>query len=266
MNAEAAFEKGMELFESAGKKKITKEAAEYFLEAARAGNPKAMYYYGLYCELHMIDFDKEETPAQFWLKQAADQGETEAQFQLGYYYERDLNRLLLQEGQEAVRSFLMNWYDSPEWIICRTNMEEYKYKALEYYKKAAEKGHVRACFNLGLIYERGIGPEGSNRDRKAAEELYQKAAEKGHPFALCRLAYCYLCGGETVEKDEKEAVRLYKQAAEKGSREAKFRLGLCYEKGLGVEKDEEKATEYYQAAGNHIPWWAKEARKKAEKK
>ena len=256
------YEKGMELYRAAGEKVITDEAAEYFLKAAQSGHVRAMYYYGLYCENHLTGMKEKETPAEYWLKKAADAGDTDAQFQLAYYYERDPNRLLLQEGPEALRSQMINWDDSPEYLICKTNMEEYKFRALPYYEKAAAAGHISACFNLGLIRERGIGPEHLERDLAQAEKLYRTAAAAGHPYALCRLAYFYFCGKE-VEKDIAEAVRLYRLAAEKGSLEAKFRLGWCYANGAGVEKDEEKALKYYNEAGTHVPWWA--VKKKPEK-
>ena len=258
----AMYEKGMELYRAAGEKVITDEAAEYFLEAAQSGHVRAMYYYGLYCENHLTGMKEKETPAEYWLKKAADAGDTDAQFQLAYYYERDPNRLLLQEGPEALRSQMINWDDSPEYLICKTNMEEYKFRALPYYEKAAAAGHISACFNLGLIRERGIGPEHLERDMIQAEKLYRTAAAAGHTYALCRLAYFYFCGKE-VEKDIDEAVRLYRLAAEKGSLEAKFRLGWCYANGAGVEKDEEKALKYYNEAGTHVPWWA--VKKKLER-
>lgn len=252
---EVFFKQGMKLLQAKGGNVITREAGECFRKAAEQGHIQAMYYYGLFCETHLVGMDQEEPPAEYWLKKAAEAGNIQAQFQLGYYYDRDPNRLLLQEGPEALRNQLINWDDSPEQLVGAANMEEYKFQAVKYYEMAAAAGHVSACFNLGLIRERGIGPEHLERDLKAAEQLYRTAAEAGHPYALCRLAYFYFCG-IVVEKDVREAVRLYIKAAEKGSLEAKFRLGFCYAKGLGTRQDPEKARRYFAEAGNHIPWWA----------
>ena len=137
------YEKGMELYRAAGEKVITDEAAEYFLKAAQSGHVRAMYYYGLYCENHLTGMKEKETPAEYWLKKAADAGDTDAQFQLAYYYERDPNRLLLQEGPEALRSQMINWDDSPEYLICKTNMEEYKFRHFRIMKKLRSRSHKR---------------------------------------------------------------------------------------------------------------------------
>ena len=53
-------------------------------------------------------------------------------------------------------------------------------KAIEYYKKSAEKEYVEAQFRLGECYRLGIGIE---KDETKAFENYKKSAEKGHPNA-----------------------------------------------------------------------------------
>ena len=42
----------------------------------------------------------------------------------------------------------------------------------------------------------------------------------------------------------------YELAAEQGDADAQFNLGDFYEKGHGIEKDYEKAKEYYQLASD----------------
>ena len=44
------------------------------------------------------------------------------------------------------------------------------------------------------------------------------------------------------------AFELYNKAAEQGSIEAEYRLGECYDKGIGVNKDDRIAFEYYKKA------------------
>ena len=48
--------------------------------------------------------------------------------------------------------------------------------------------------------------------------------------------------------DYAKAVEYFTQAAESGIPEAFFGLGECYYAGKGVEKDPEKAAEYYRQA------------------
>ena len=61
------------------------------------------------------------------------------------------------------------------------------------------------------------------------------------------LAICYY-NGTGVEKDEQKAVEWYKKAAEQGYASAQFNLAVCYENGTGVEKDEQEAVEWYKKA------------------
>ena len=51
-----------------------------------------------------------------------------------------------------------------------------------------------------------------------------------------------------MEKDEQKAVEWYQKATEQGHASVQYNLALCYENGTGVEKDEQKAVEWYQKA------------------
>jgi TPR repeat protein len=73
---------------------------------------------------------------------------------------------------------------------------------------AAKEGHADSQFNVGVMYEKGIG----------------------------------------VGKDEKEAVVWYGKAASQGSAPAQFNLGVLYENGRGTKIDFAKANEWYRKA------------------
>jgi hypothetical protein len=57
-------------------------------------------------------------------------------------------------------------------------------KAVEWYQKAADQGHARAQFNLGVKYANG---EGVTQDNTKAVKWYQKAAAQGDENAKKRL-------------------------------------------------------------------------------
>ena len=80
----------------------------------------------------------------------AEQGDVEAQFNLGYYYHSG-------EG-----------------------VEQSEKKALYWWQKAAEQGHAEAQFNLGVVHEKGYGVEQSY---EKAIHWYTKAAEQGNTNA-----------------------------------------------------------------------------------
>ncbi|MDY3137036.1 MAG: tetratricopeptide repeat protein, partial [Sodaliphilus sp.] len=65
-------------------------------------------------------------------------------------------------------------------------------------------------------------------------ELRQKA-EKGDSVAQTMLGVEYM-KGDQVEKDLDKAIEWWKKAAEKGYAEAEYKLGVCYHFGFGIKK------------------------------
>ncbi len=54
-------------------------------------------------------------------------------------------------------------------------------KAIQYLKEAAEKNHVEAFYQLGLLYESGKGME--HKDLEQAKICFRRAADGGHSYA-----------------------------------------------------------------------------------
>ena len=184
-----------------------KQAEKYF-------NRGICYYYGRGVE-------KSLKAAVRYYTLAAEQGNADAQLNLGWCYERG------------------------EWSYERgEGVEKDLNKAVYWYTKAAEQGQAQAQHNLGLCYAYGQGVE---IDQKKAVYWYTKAAEQGHAGSQNNLGLCYK-KGEGVEKDLKKAVYLFTKAAEQGEVNAQFNLGVCYYHGEGAEKDLNKAVEWYEKA------------------
>ena len=96
-------------------------------------------------------------------------------------------------------------------------------------KKAAEKDHVDAMYELGLF--------ASEQNRiEDSKKWYKKAAEKGETTAMNNLANIY-----SDEGNKEEAMKLYLKSAEKGNPLAFFNLGNYYEENNNIEL----AKEYY---------------------
>lgn len=118
------------------------------------------------------------------------------------------------------------------------------YKAFQFFKIAADQGHVSAQFNLGIMYKNG---EGIQQDDKKAFESYLKAAENGHAGAQNNLGIMYK-NGEGVAQDSIKAVEWYTKSAENGNENGQYNLGVMYNDGNGVVKDIKKATELFKKA------------------
>lgn len=105
--------------------------------------------------------------------------------------------------------------------------------AFQLYKRAAEKGNLRARTNLGNAYLRGGGVE-KNLDEGVL--WLRLAASMGWPHAVNALGDVYRMG-QGVEKNDLEAAALYRSAAEQGQTTAMANLGRAYLTGQGVDKD-----------------------------
>lgn len=81
--------------------------------------------------------------------------------------------------------------------------------ALAVWMTEASAGSVEAQYNIGQIYEKGLGTE---PDYESAALWYRRAAEQGHAASQTSLGYLYE-QGLGVEKDPVEALNWYRKAA-----------------------------------------------------
>ena len=163
-----------------------------------------------------------------WYRKAADQGDANAQSNLGWMYR--------------------NGYGVPQ------SYDE----ALRWYRKAVEQGHANAQNNLGWMYQNGYGVPQSNDE---AVTWYRKAADKGHANAQNNLGVMYR-DGYGVPQSYDEALRWYRKAADQGNATAQFNLGRMYEIGKGVPQSDEAALRWYRKAADQGNAAAKSALKR----
>jgi len=154
-----------------------------------------------------------ETAFKEWLP-LAEQGEAEAQYNLGVLY--DKGQGVPQDDTKAVR-----WY-----------------------RLAAGQGNSAAQFNLGVMYANG---QGVPQDDGEALRWYRLAAEQGKASAQNNLGVMYNFG-QGVPQDDGEALRWYRLAAEQGKASAQNNLGVSYAKGQGVLQDYVQAHMWYNLA------------------
>jgi TPR repeat protein len=104
----------------------------------------------------------------------------------------------------------------------KCNQNEDYAEAVKWYRRAAEQGYAMAQFNLGIMYEFGVGVL---QDYAEAVKWYRRAAEQGHAMAQCNLGIMY-DSGQGVPQDYAEAAKWYRRAAEQGHAKAQFNLTL----------------------------------------
>lgn len=206
-------------------------------------------------------FETWKEKAEEWFRKAAEGGHVEAMFQLGERHAKWENRLLSggYMGGHHGRSLASG---------------EEREQAAEWYRRAAERGHVEAMFCLGELYRpRGEWPPLHDVSWPQAAEWYHKAAERGHVQAMVQFAeYCGIScttegkdeeaiyrfdirmaqnmefDGQEKKADLEQAFCWYRKAAELGDVTAQRRLGGCYLHGCGVEQDKTQAIAWYRKA------------------
>ena len=123
-------------------------------------------------------------------------------------------------------------------------------KALQFYKKAAEKGSGNGQYMVGVIYGYDLTPP----DYQKAARWFRKAAVQGHSDAQLKLGF-YYHHGRGVKQNYIKAFKLFEQAAAQGHATAMHNIGDAYENGYDVKKDEKQAFEWYmKSAGLNDKW------------
>lgn len=151
-----------------------------------------------------------------YLRRQAEQGDAEALFRLGHR---------LAFGRTRPRP--TNWP-----------------AVLELWEQAAQLGHDRAMFYLGVCYEHGNGVA---KNLTQALRWYEKAAQLDHEAAMYNLAFSYR-NGDGVPQDYEQMRFWLVKAAELGDAASQRDLGWCYHEGVGVPLDYTAAVRWYKAA------------------
>jgi len=152
------------------------------VKRAEAGDPVAQVWLGdRYNEGKSAP--KSEELATKWWKKAADQGNPDGQFNMGWKY-----------------------WDG------RGGMPRDRSEAVKYWKLSAEQKNIWSMAALGNAYLVG---DGISQDYKEAVKYFRAAKDGGSSWAQALLGRCYE-NGWGVPKDRQEAIRLYRRAAAMG--------------------------------------------------
>lgn len=132
------------------------------------------------------------------------------------------------------------------WARARTFYIEQKYdRAFELFLELAERGDPYSQCFVGQMYASGTGVE---KDLDESQAWLKKATDRGDaeaPYHIGRVL--------AVRGDISGAIGWYQMSADRGYSRAMCRLAANCELGLGVEKNSDKAFEYFEkamAAGN----------------
>ena len=157
---------------------------------------------------------REMDEARAMLREAADQGHTEAQFYCGALY---------GFGHGVAKDDRL---------------------ALMYYEKAARQGDSDGQHNAGNYYHDG---EGCEQSYERAAHWYDKAAQQDHADAICALGALHF-NGQHFPRNYERALELYRNSAALGNAAATSNLASCHEYGEGVPQNYQEALRLYTLA------------------
>ena len=211
---------------------------------------------------HRFDFEEKHEKAALGFTKAAELGNVLAKFYLAQCYEN--GKGVAQDYIKAAELYI-------EVSDCE-NREKFTYSDPEL---SCVYPQYEAEYALGTFYERGLLPDST---MEKAVEWYLRAQYDGSNEADYKLVECYLMGKGVEQNYDMAAEKLYSAHYWSNGNDARSFtlakaldgktethqlhiceiLAKCYSKGIGTDKDEEKAHEYHSKAE------ALEAKLKAE--
>jgi hypothetical protein len=118
----------------------------------------------------------------------------------------------LIEVSPSKSPLLESWYRRGIKHYFGKDMPQNYSEAVKWWRKAAERGHAKAQYNLSICYADG---EGVSQDYTEATKWLYKAAQNGVPNAQVEVGWAYQNGhhvnGHVVPQNTAEAVKWYRQ-------------------------------------------------------
>lgn len=119
-------------------------------------------------------------------------------------------------------------------------------EAMKWFLTAYENRAINAPYEIGAMHSLG---QGTPRDIQQAVNWYQKGAELGDPLA--QLAYSRaLIRGVEVGRNDGLAFEYASKASAANHAPADAYLGTLYERGIGAEKDPQRAAALFEKSAN----------------
>lgn len=197
-NAYAAQMLGDFYAEGRGVERNLKLAADWREKSARRGNTRAQMKLGkMYLDGEGVN--KDTGQAEYWLNRAAVEGNSEAQFLLGKLYHSRNNKKMAgnwlaksaaQGYEDAIR--FLHFMENIGFQI-----EESLYQRPADLHKLAADGDSEAQYQLAIRFENGI--YGEKQDHEKALQWFKQAAQGGHLMAMKSLAHIYEKGQDGVQ-------------------------------------------------------------------
>ncbi len=225
------------------------KAFQWFRIAAEAGNSEAQYHLG-YCYLTGQGVRVDEQLAVKWFRKSSDQGDSRSEFHLGSCYENGWGVALnLGEAKKYYQTALQQGFIGAENALKRLA----SITAAEEDKKKnipVFTNHLadRGSDEADSWVSQGMVDE-QKEDYSGAVSLFRKAAESGNTAGEAQLGTHYLIG-LGIPKDVNSGVQWIRKSADAGNPYAQTSMASLYRKGLGVNRDYHEEFNWYRKAAD----------------
>lgn len=212
------------------------EAVKWYKKSAEQGNAEAQFSLGkMYIAGEGVPRDYVESARLLGLSVA--QGNSASMYYLAWLYAKgkgvgrdyELAAKLFQQANNSLRKdhlFEDLWSREDETL---------------WYLEAAGQGVIYAQYVSAQRLEGG-------QDFKGAIEWYSKAASKGHPPSLLRLGDMYYKGVPGIPREYSQAIKWWSLLGEQGDEVIQTRLGYMHKLGEGASPSLKQAQAWFQKA------------------
>jgi len=259
------------------------KALDYYRKAREEGNPMASCRLGIhyYYQTPTPDYDrafelfkesaeKDCDLGRYYLSVCYAKGRGVKQnkprakhyFKVINYWDEDLKQAYRKEKVAFITTSIhrlirptstviaLKW-PTGDTIICdKENITTWTETQFEIISELAERGDSKCLAELGNRYLMGEmgGLPYKGRDYKKAYDCYNKSAEQGDKDGLYGMGLLHM-NGLGVEKNFQKAADYFRLSGDKGNPKAYTKLGLLYiSGGYGLESDTSRAIEFLQKA------------------
>jgi TPR repeat protein len=276
---------GMLYLQGRGIKRNVEKAIDWLGKAAQHGQVDAQYQMGIVYR-DGVGIKKNEQEAIKWFRLAATWGNELAQAALDELLTKQIKttqtnlRQAAKQGDPEAQYYLARMY------VLGTGGYKNMRLAVKWFQKSAALGHAKSQYELGMLYKNGVYVPhdkkqakmwlvkslengfdkakvilqdivleeqrqlNNNRQRVFSytpEIPFQNAAKEGNIDAQFKLGMLFI-KGDVTERKPAEGIKWLRKAAQRDYLAAQIKLGELYLKGIDVKTDFTEAAKWFQKA------------------
>ena len=219
-------------------------------EAAEQGDMRAQFQLAQEFRYGVSGVSRSLVQALVWYKAAEARGHPDAAWNVAAVT-RAISETELAEAEYLIGSML--WES--------TRVHPRRSEAVDWFRKAAKRGHAEAQRELGQIHEasdpitayawyNAAAKQGDQAARSRMPTVRDRLSEAEFSRACLALGTMYR-GGVAIPRDAGEALYWYREAAKSGLPEAEFGMGEIYRNGEAVAANDREAFNWHLKAAGH---------------